>query len=96
MRIKEDLQDFLVVVVMPLVVMGILTAVTMTYTQIIPVRSLKDFLEVTFVSILIYGTLLYAYTVITEAKQEIKNIEKHFEKESRIIRSYHIDNEGLH
>lgn len=80
MKIKEDLQDFLSVIVMPLIIMSLLTAMTITYTQIIPVRSVTDFLEATFVSSLIYGVLLYAYIVITEAKQEIKNIEKHFEK----------------
>jgi hypothetical protein len=81
MGIKEDLRDFLVAVVMPLVIMGILTAMTMTYTKIIPVRSVTDFLEVAFVSSLIYGVLLYAYIVITEAKQWIKTIDEHFEKQ---------------
>jgi len=80
MRIKEDLQDFLVAVVMPLAIMGTLTAVSVTYTQIIPVRSVTDFIKVTFVFSLIYGVLLYAYILIVEAKQEIKNIEEYFKK----------------
>ncbi|NJE61369.1 hypothetical protein [Thermococcus sp. 21S7] len=80
MNIREDLQDFLLAVVMPLIIMGTLTAVTVAYTQIIPVRSVTDFLEATFVFSLMYGILLYSYTVITEAKREIKNIERHFEK----------------
>lgn len=85
MRGKEDLRDFLVAVLMPLVVMGTLTTVTMTYTQVIPVKSVRDFLEVTFVFSLIYGVLLYVYIVIAEAKQEIKNIEKHFKRIEKIV-----------
>ncbi|AEC52851.1 hypothetical protein PNA2_1937 [Pyrococcus sp. NA2] len=85
MRVKEDLRDFLVAVLMPLVVMGTLTTVTMTYTQVIPVKSVRDFLEVTFVFSLIYGVLLYVYIVIAEAKQEIKNIEKHFKRIEKIV-----------
>lgn len=80
MGIREDLQDFLIVVVMPLVTMGVLTAISMAYTQLIPIKSVTDFLEATFVFTLIYGTLLYAFIVLSEAKQELKKLEKHFEK----------------